>query len=84
MQTTVEIRDDQYAALEALAAKRGLRDFSPLVQAAVDAYLENCATEDGATFARIRALAGSIDDAEAEHMREVVSQLRGSANEVRR
>jgi hypothetical protein len=40
MRTTVEIRDDQRAALAALAARRGLRGFSRLVEEAIDAYLD--------------------------------------------
>ena len=40
MRTTVEISEFQRVALTALAAERGLRGFSPLVQEAIDAYLE--------------------------------------------
>lgn len=40
MRTTVEIRDDQRAALAALAARRGLRGFSRLIEEAIDAYLD--------------------------------------------
>jgi hypothetical protein len=80
MQGTVDIRDDQHQALLALMEKRGLKDFSPLVQAAVDAYLAKCANEASATYARIRALAGSVSDEEAEHMREVVSQRHRAAD----
>src|SRR5207253_10679848 len=39
MRTTVEIRDDQHAALAALASKRGVRGFSRLVEEAIDLYL---------------------------------------------
>jgi hypothetical protein len=39
MRTTIELRDDQRAALKALAARRGRRGYSALVQEALDIYL---------------------------------------------
>lgn len=39
MRTTIELTDEQRAALLALAARRGLRGYSSLVQEALAAYL---------------------------------------------
>lgn len=64
MRTTVEIRDEQRIALAAIAARRGLRGYSQIVQEAIDAYLEK---EDD--LQEILSLQGSITDAEAAEMR---------------
>lgn len=64
MRTTVEIRDQQRIALAAIAARRGLRGYSQIVQEAIDAYLEK---EDD--LQEILSLQGSITDAEAAEMR---------------
>ncbi len=44
MRTTVELRDDQHAALAALASRRGLRGYSSIVQDALDLYLREHAS----------------------------------------
>lgn len=69
MRTTVEIRDDQRVALAAIAAKRGIRGYSELVQEAIDVYLEK---EDD--LQEILALQGSITDEEAEEMRKRIDE----------
>jgi metal-responsive CopG/Arc/MetJ family transcriptional regulator len=69
MRTTVEIRDEQRVALAAIAARRGLRGYSHIVQEAIDAYLEK---EDD--LQEILALQGSITDAEAEEMRRRIDE----------
>jgi hypothetical protein len=62
MRTTVEIREDQRLALTALAAKRGVRGFSSLVQEAIDGFL---AGQEGDQLEAILALRGTLpgDDA---------------------
>ena len=41
MRTTIELSEEQRSELLRLAAKRGLKGFSPLVQEALDEYLQN-------------------------------------------
>jgi metal-responsive CopG/Arc/MetJ family transcriptional regulator len=41
MRTTIELTENQRAELLRLAAKRGLKGFSHLVQEALDEYLQN-------------------------------------------
>ncbi len=41
MRTTVEIKDEQYARLLALAAQRGEKGVSKLVQEALEKYIED-------------------------------------------
>lgn len=77
MRTTVEIRDEQRARLLALAARRGEKGFSSLVQEALDTYLAEVERRED----RIRealAVLGSIDDAEAEAMRESARRIRAT------
>ena len=69
MRTTVQIRDDQREALAAMAARRGLRGFSTLIQEAIDRFLDEDDADDNAAF---MALRGSITDEQAERMREAI------------
>lgn len=71
MRTTVEIRDEQRVALAAIAAKRGLRGYSELVQEAIDLYLGQ---SEGDDLEALLALQGSITDAEAEEMRRRIAE----------
>lgn len=82
MRTTIEIADDKLVKLKKLAAERGERGFSALVDEALERYLE---TDPGAERARrerqaeaIRALAGSIDDETADQLRQSVRESRAS------
>lgn len=73
MRTTVEIPDEQYVALRTLAARRGLRGFSPLISEALELLL---AREDDARVDEALALAGILDEAEAEQLERHVQRLR--------
>ena len=44
MRTTVELSEEQRGELLKIAAKRGMKGFSQLVQEAIDVYLENQAS----------------------------------------
>lgn len=79
MRTTIEIADDKLVKLKKLAAERGERGFSALVDEALERYLE---TDPGAERARrerqaeaIRALAGSWSDEDAALARERIAEL---------
>jgi predicted DNA-binding protein len=71
MRTTVEITDKQHRKLTALAAERGQRGFSSIVQEAIDAYLESLAGDD---LEALLALEGSVTDEEAESMRRHIAE----------
>ena len=73
MRTTVELPDEQYAALRALAARRGVRGFSPLVSEAIALLL---AREREAEVDAALALEGTLDDDEADELEEHVHGLR--------
>ncbi len=76
MRTTVEIPDEQRARLLELAAERGEKGFSRLVQEAVALYLrENEARRD--RIAAARSTLGSMTKKEADDLRQSVGVLRG-------
>ena len=77
MRTTIEIPDEQRAKLLQLAAERGEKGFSKLVQEALEKYLD----ELGGQETRIRAalsVLGKLDEASARQMEETVRELRKS------
>jgi predicted transcriptional regulator len=77
MRTTVELRDDLRARLVALAARRGMRGFSRLVEEALERFLD---AESDAERARrvVDALAalGSLPARSAAAMRGRVRDAR--------
>ena len=80
MRTTIELTDDQRAKLLALAAKRRLRGYSPLIQEALDRYLED-PSNGGRAKTRARAaraarkIRGSLSVADADRMRRRIEEL---------
>lgn len=77
MRTTIEISEEHRAQLLELAARRGEKGFSSLVQEALDAFLE---AQSGADDKRRRALLlrGSLDERGAERLRASTAEIRGS------
>jgi hypothetical protein len=71
MRTTVEIRDEQRIALAAIAARRGLRGYSEIVQEAIDAYL---AEADGDDLEALLSLRGSLSDDEADALERRIAE----------
>ena len=77
MRTTIEISPEHRARLMELAARRGEKGFSKLVQQALDAYLRS---QTGEEEKRRRALMlkGTLDGREAERLREATREIRES------
>lgn len=75
MRTTVEISDEQRGRLLELAARRGEKGFSKIVQEALDAYLT---ATGGLDEPRRRALAlrGALTEQDAEAMLATSRDLR--------
>lgn len=76
MRTTIELPDEQRAKLLELAARRGEKGFSHLVQEAVARYLEECARRDRLAE-EARSAIGALGDAEADALEESINELRG-------
>jgi metal-responsive CopG/Arc/MetJ family transcriptional regulator len=75
MRTTVELTEDQRAELLKLAAKRGLKGFSQLVQEALNEYLKSQNGRHELIDAAL-GLKGSISGAAADDFEESVHSIR--------
>ena len=49
MRKTIELTNDHRSSLHALAARRGLRGYSKLIQEAVDLYIQEMTAKEGNT-----------------------------------
>lgn len=77
MRTTVEVSDEHRAKLLELAAKRGEKGFSRLVQEAIDAYLAGLGRRDMARKSALAVL-GTLDEEAAGHLERNARALRES------
>jgi hypothetical protein len=75
MRTTVEITEEQHRALSAIAQRRGVRGFSPLVHEAPDAYLANLNTDE---VDLLLGFEGVLSEADAQEMRSRITDVRTS------
>ena len=75
MRTTIELTDSQRAELLKLAAKRGIKGFSQLVQEALDEYLRQQGDREQAISAA-RMLKGCLKRKEADEFERRVDSLR--------
>lgn len=75
MRTTVEISDEQRAALLKIAAERGLKGFSSLVQEALGEYLATRGSDAERTSAAL-AVRGALDQTEADELRQNCMRIR--------
>ena len=75
MRTTVEITDEQRARLLELAARRGAKGFSSLVQEALERYLEQEARGDEQRRTALAAR-GRLSQKEASALEQRVQALR--------
>ena len=77
MRTTIEITSEQRARLMEMAARRGEKGFSKLVQHALDAYLRAQAGEDKKRR-RALMLKGALAARDADRLRAATQQIRES------
>ena len=75
MRTTIELPDAQRARLLEIAATRGLKGFSLIVQEAIALYLQQVEDRQEARDAAL-ALRGSLGPESAEKIRQSVANLR--------
>ena len=77
MRTTVEITDEQRARLLELAARRGAKGFSRIVQEALDRYLEEeAASAQKARAKQALAVLGTLGDKDADALEARVRAIR--------
>ena len=77
MRTTIEMTDEQRAKLLHLAARRGMKGFSALVQEALDQYLKARAGRDDEVQAAL-AVRGTLKGKDAERLAEACRELRSN------
>ena len=77
MRTTIEIKPEHRARLLELAARRGHKGFSKIVEEALDAYLKAQAASTQ-TRKRARLLQGTLSGKEARALRDATVAIRGS------
>jgi hypothetical protein len=75
MRTTVEIKAEQRAKLLELAARRGEKGFSTLIQEAIDLYLAGQRGEEAVE--RAKALQGFLRPEEADELEADTRRIRG-------
>jgi hypothetical protein len=75
MRTTVEISDRQRGILLSLAAQRGLRGYSEIVQEALDQYIAG-QTKELEIKEKVLAMEGSWRQEETEETRSRLLELR--------
>jgi hypothetical protein len=75
MRTTIELTETQRAELLRIAAQRGMKGFSPLVQEALDAYLEKEASRHSLIQAAL-SLKGSFSEIEADEFEDRTKSIR--------
>ncbi len=76
MRTTIEMSDDVRARLLEIAARRGIKGFSHLVQDALEGYLAGLDSENE-RVRRAVLLKGSFREKDANNMRIAIRVLRG-------
>ena len=75
MRTTIEISDHQRSVLVSLAAQRGLRGYSEIIQEALDKYIAE-QVKVPEIKEKVLALQGSWQQDEAEQARSRLLELR--------
>ena len=76
VRTTIELKPEHRAKLLELAARRGEKGFSSVIEEALESYLEKGAARER-TRNRALKLRGSLPAAEAERLRRETEVLRG-------
>jgi hypothetical protein len=75
MRTTIEISDRHRSVLVVLAAQRGLRGYSEIIEEALDKYIAE-QVRDPDTKERVLAMRGSWQQDEIERTRSRLVELR--------
>ncbi|MHC1725485.1 MAG: hypothetical protein AB9866_05645 [Syntrophobacteraceae bacterium] len=80
MRTTIEISDRQRAILLSLAAQRGLRGYSEIINEALELYIASQASEGTDLKEKVLAMQGSWRQEETEQTRANLGKLREKWN----
>lgn len=75
MRTTIDLKEEHRALLHAIAARRGWRGYSRVVEEAVEFYLQHHAEAEEARCALLKRK-GAWAPEEAERIRHAIAELR--------
>jgi hypothetical protein len=75
MRTTIELTNDQRSMLDSLAAQKGLRGYSKLIQEAVDLYLKEISRKRTG-LNHLWKMRGTWSDEEAQQTKRRLSEIR--------
>jgi metal-responsive CopG/Arc/MetJ family transcriptional regulator len=75
MRTTIELSDEHRSALHSLAARKGFRGYSKVIQEAIDLYIsEKLKREDGT--GRLLKMKGTWSREETQKLRKKLKEIR--------
>jgi hypothetical protein len=77
MRTTIELKDESRARLLEMAARRGEKGFSSIIDEVLDLYLSAAEAGEGRRLAAL-ALRGRLGGRDADRLRAATSALRES------
>ena len=77
MRTTIELSNDHRSSLHSLAARRGLRGYSKLIQEAVDLYIQEMTAKEGNTEHLLK-MRGTWNKEEARKFQNKLREVRGN------
>jgi predicted transcriptional regulator len=75
MRTTIELSDDHRSALHSIAAQRGLRGYSKLIQEAIDFYIKQ-KEKKGNGLKQVLKMRGTWSKEEAKRVRKRLEEVR--------
>ena len=75
MRTTIELSDDHRSMLHFLAARRGLRGYSKLIEEAIDFYIKEKTTNKD-SFKHLLKMKGSWGKEESKRIRKRLGDIR--------
>ena len=74
MRTTIELSNEKRARLLAIAARRGLRGYSQIINEALDLYLAREEEKRSTALSEVLSLRGTLTDAEAREMEARIAE----------
>jgi hypothetical protein len=77
MRTTIELSDNHRSALHSMAARRGLRGYSKLIQEAIDLYIRDKEKKRDGTKDLLK-LRGAWNEGEAKEIKQRLEEIRRS------
>ena len=75
MRTTIELSDEHRSLLHSLAAQKGLRGYSKVIQEAVDLYISEKTTGRNG-MKRLLKMKGTWDKEETKKFRQALKEIR--------